>query len=196
MHVGRANSADRARAGDERVDYRYRFVPVHIVVRRAKQTELAGLVSIEAAADTLFPAGRVNPGDTLSVSDHRRFLLDGVLLVAAVNGVVTGFAACKCRPRGLHMSVLAVHRDHMRQGIGTRLVRSVIAEADARSLAQITLTTFEDLPFNAPFYATFGFRKLSGRELDDELKAYLDWECAAGMTQRVAMVLRTRKGLD
>ena len=52
---------------------------------------------------------------------------------------------------------------HGRQGIGTRLVHTVIDWARSRRFENLTLMTFRHLPWNAPFYAKLGFVPLSTR---------------------------------
>ena len=56
-----------------------------------------------------------------------------------------------------------------------------------RRLDRVTLTTFEDLPWNAPFYQRLGFRKLTEDELNAPIATLLERERAVGMIRRVAM---------
>ena len=56
-----------------------------------------------------------------------------------------------------------------------------------RRLDRVTLTTFEDLPWNAPFYQRLGFRKLTEDELTAPIATLLERERAVGMIRRVAM---------
>ena len=46
---------------------------------------------------------------------------------------------------------------HARRGIGARLLEAVAQLARERGLAALTLSTFKDVPFNAPYYARLGF---------------------------------------
>lgn len=160
-----------------------------LTIRRAASGELSALVALEQAADRLFPVGRVVEGDTLSVAEHRTFMTEGLLLVASHEATLVGFVACKYTANGMHMYALAVHPEHMRKGFGTQLVRSVVANAQARSCKSISITTFEDICFNAPYYEKLGFRTLADDELSVMLKTILTAERSAGLTHRVAMVL-------
>lgn len=48
------------------------------------------------------------------------------------------FAACKCmRPR-LHLSTLAVHPAHTRHGMGMRLVRRALTEAEVQGFSEVS----------------------------------------------------------
>jgi predicted N-acetyltransferase YhbS len=89
---------------------------------------------------------------------------------------------------GLHLAGLAVHPDFGRRGIGAALVQRVLQIARDRALAGVILTTFDDLPWNGPFYRRLGFRVLAERDLSPFLAATLQRERAAGMQERVAML--------
>src|SRR5690606_39828156 len=62
-------------------------------------------------------------------------------------------------------------RSHGRRGIGTALVGHVIDVAARGLYPGVTLTTFRDVPFNAPFYARFGFGELALEAAAGELRA-------------------------
>ncbi len=65
--------------------------------------------------------------------------------------------------------------------------------ADA-GLSAITLTTFTDVPWNAPLYRHLGFVDLAEAEVGPELRAVREHEAAQGLdpTTRVCM----RRTLD
>ena len=46
---------------------------------------------------------------------------------------------------------------HARRGIGAALLAAVAGLARARGWPALTLSTFKDVPFNAPYYARLGF---------------------------------------
>jgi len=56
----------------------------------------------------------------------------------------------------------------------------------------VTLTTFEDVPWNAPLYRHLGFRELRDDELGPGLRAIRDRETAHGLdpARRVSMLLK------
>jgi hypothetical protein len=56
-------------------------------------------------------------------------------------------------------------------------------------LSAITLTTFKDVPWNAPLYRHLGFRTLRDDEIGPELRALRDEETAHGLdaAKRVCM---------
>ena len=46
---------------------------------------------------------------------------------------------------------------HARRGIGAALLEATAELARGRGYAALTLSTFKDVPFNAPYYARLGF---------------------------------------
>lgn len=56
-----------------------------------------------------------------------------------------------------HVEELAVLPNRMRSGIGTALLTAACDWAAAEGYRAITLTTFADVAWNAPFYAARGF---------------------------------------
>ena len=158
-------------------------------IRLASRAELSYLPEIERAAASLFPKGRIpDPPAVMPMTELEEAFKGGLLLVASVGDEVVGFAASQERERYLYLAEVSVHPEHGRRGLGTRLVRAVIQEARRRGLSGVTLTTFRDLRWNAPFYAKLGFRILSDSELSPTLRLALLGEARLGMTDRVAML--------
>lgn len=158
-------------------------------IRLATRTDLALLHDIERAACRIFPAGRLpDPEDVMPMSELESACARQLVLVASRSHTLVGFAMSKECEGHLHLAVIAVHPDHARSGCGTRLVTAVIAQARERGLAGVTLTTFRDLPWNAPFYARLGFRILRDPELNPALRATLLQEERTGMSDRAAML--------
>ena len=88
-----------------------------------------------------------------------------------------------------HLEQLSVHPDHGRKGLGAMLLEHVCRWAQERRYAAITLTTFAEVAWNAPFYAQHGFRVLTDDELGPELGALRAHEAELGLdpTRRVCM---------
>jgi GNAT superfamily N-acetyltransferase len=159
------------------------------MVRWAQAGELAGLVSVELAADRLFEQVGITfpPGTTMieEVDDPGRVLVEGA--------PPAGFALVGWVDGALHLEQLAVRPDSMRQGIGGRLVTAVIDHARAAGAPQVTLTTYRDVPWNAPWYARHGFSTLPEEEWGPELRAVVEHERDLGIevAPRVVMSVRT-----
>jgi GNAT superfamily N-acetyltransferase len=73
---------------------------------------------------------------------------------------IVGFALCSDRGPDLYLDQLSVLPRHGRQGLGTRLVRRCLQEAEARAFKRVSLSTFRKVPWNGPFYRKLGFREI------------------------------------
>jgi tRNA(Met) C34 N-acetyltransferase TmcA len=60
-----------------------------------------------------------------------------------------------------HVEQVSVHPTHARQGIGRQLLDQVETWARDRNLPALTLTTFRNVPWNAPYYENLGFEELT-----------------------------------
>jgi GNAT superfamily N-acetyltransferase len=153
---------------------------------------LAEFPAIEGSAAELF-RGSAQPLIADDEVSPEAFYLPlqaaGLVWVGVDGDRLTGFAACEAFDDGLHLWELAVrHEDHGR-GIGRALLAAAADEGRKRGLPALTLTTFEDIPWNAPFYARVGFRQLPAAELNGRLEAVLAQEARRGLTRRCAMRL-------
>jgi GNAT superfamily N-acetyltransferase len=102
-----------------------------------------------------------------------------------------GFALVHVLDESVHLHELDVHPDYARQGVGRRLIETVIDWARARGATALTLTTFDDIPWNGPYYARLGFRILDLTTLSPGLQAVRHEEAEAGlpMAHRICMQL-------
>ena len=154
------------------------------------------------AADTvLFPAIERSSGesfrslpdlawiaddDVMSAEAHERLLATGIVLSAFDKDCCVGFISAERSRSTLHIWQMAVEISHQRQGIGTLLMARLQQMAGE---LPVTLTTFRDVAWNAPFYAALGFETLPESALSDRLRQILLDEAAHGIPidRRVAM---------
>jgi GNAT superfamily N-acetyltransferase len=78
-----------------------------------------------------------------------------------------------------HLEQLSVLPSHMRRGNGTALVEAVCAWAAVHGYREVTLCTFAEVPFNAPFFAKRGFVPVES--LTPGLVELRDWERDLGL---------------
>ena len=116
---------------------------------------------------------------------------DGLVWVAEADGELIGFGAGEAFEDAIHLWELAVAQPHQGQGAGRALMAALVDEASRRRAPAITLTTFSDIPWNAPFYGRLGFQILA--EPNARLQATLAKEEARGLTSRCAMRLPLRR---
>ncbi|UYO53661.1 GNAT family N-acetyltransferase [Rhodopseudomonas palustris] len=166
-----------------------------MLIRPATTTDFDALRANELAAfETLRAAGAVG-GFPSASSDQQlqRYLDDGFLDVACdPSGDAIGFCGGYIAEHLLHIGEMDVHPARQRHGVGRALLTAALDKARAQKLDGATLTTDRFAPFNAPFYATMGFRALAGDELPARLREILTEEAKIGLdpARRVAMMLR------
>ncbi|WP_229715594.1 GNAT family N-acetyltransferase [Subtercola lobariae] len=80
-----------------------------------------------------------------------------MLVVELDDGNVAGFVHVIEFNGICHLEQLSVAPQHARQGWGRTLVEAAKHHARNRVYLQISLRTYVDIPWNAPFYATAGF---------------------------------------
>jgi GNAT superfamily N-acetyltransferase len=165
------------------------------LIRAARREELGALNAIERAAGVRFEAipwladvpEVLAPAAGLAAAHAR-----GQVWVAAArsDGTLVGFAYADLVDGAVHLEELDVLPDWGGRGIGRALVAEVVADAAARGLAAVTLTTFRDVPWNAPFYARLGFRVVDRAALGPGLAAVLAHETSRGLPEPLRVVMR------
>lgn len=168
--------------------------PGQIHIASAKADHFPALRSIELASfEILLAAGAVTGEPMASSDDELQLYLGSGFLVAAFDDrqMPVGYAGGYISEDWLHIGEMDVHPSWQRQGIGRRLITSLLNEGRARHLQGSTLTTDRFAPFNAPFYASLGFQTLEGQSCPTRLQEILAAETAKGLSplRRVAMML-------
>ncbi|MFC4137380.1 MULTISPECIES: GNAT family N-acetyltransferase [unclassified Microbacterium] len=129
-----------------------------LTIRDAHSADLAEIEAVEAEADLLlietFGAVDWPPPDPAA----ERASQPGFLLVGELDGKVVGFAHVLEVHRVVHLEQVAVLPRYGRRGIGRRLVEEALRVAADRGYEEITLRTYANVPWNAPFYASCGFQ--------------------------------------
>ena len=89
----------------------------------------------------------------------------------------------------LHIEQVSVHADYAHRGLGRALIEHSASVARAASQPALTLTTFTEVPWNAPYYQRLGFRPLAESEVTPGLRAIRRHEAAHGLDRwpRVSM---------
>jgi GNAT superfamily N-acetyltransferase len=162
-----------------------------IEVRLADAADLAQLPAVEAAADELFvPLGITGLPAPAPAGDRAR---SWRVLVAG--RPVRGFAVLEQVDGAVHLEQLSVDPAYGRQGVGGALLAATVGVARESGADRVTLITYADVPWNAPFYARHGWRPAG--ELTAALRALRDHEAALGLDRhgtRIVMVRSTTVG--
>lgn len=128
-------------------------------VSPATPDDLDRVEEIENAADSLL-IELLEPGEwEPAATGQERAAAPGFILVSSesVGGSAVGFVHVIEGADFAHLEQLSVLPAHARRGHGRALVEAAKREAKNRGLYRMTLRTFAEVPWNAPFYATCGF---------------------------------------
>lgn len=131
--------------------------------------------------------------DTLPLAFLEAQQKQGHVWVAAdLNEEPVGFAVVKTVDGQAHLHEVSVDQAHGRKGIGSRLIAAVVEWAKQNGHESLTLSTFRDIEWNAPYYRRLGFRDLDDRELSAGLKEVRRQEAESGLPieDRVCMILK------
>ncbi len=111
-------------------------------------------------------------------------------VVADDADVAVGYAVADVVDGRAHVEQVSVDPAHAGLGLGRVLVEEIARWGVTKGLTEGSLTTFRDVPWNAPYYERLGFRTLSPDELGPELARLREKERAHGLDRwpRVAMV--------
>lgn len=161
--------------------------------RPVREHELTLLQDIEHAAGACFrDIGMPEIADDppLSVAELARYQRAGTAWATVdAADMPIAYLIADVVDGNLHIEQVSVHPRHARHGLGRRLIEHAAQHARANHLPALTLTTFMDVPWNAPYYARCGFRALATDELTPGLHAIRRSEAAHGLDKwpRVCM---------
>ncbi|SMG28905.1 GNAT family N-acetyltransferase [Cedecea sp. NFIX57] len=77
--------------------------------------------------------------------------------VTGNDGRIHGFCYCERHEDTLYLAEISTHPDFQRQGVGAMLLAEVKRMGQLLGVSQITLTTYRDVSWNAPWYGRHGF---------------------------------------
>ena len=150
------------------------------MIRDARPEDLSKMRGIEAAAGEVFRlvgmaavADDPPPAlDALAVyqQDGRAWVATDSAdepIAYILLGVVDRFA---------HIEQVTVHPRYALRGIGRTLIEEAARWAGARGLHGLTLTTFEEVPWNAPYYRSLGFQQVPESQWSEGIRQIVQSE--------------------
>ena len=166
-----------------------------IQIRRGRREDIPFLQPIERAATLRFrdpEAFAAFWALDFSPALFAHEIESGTLWVATLgdDDEPVGFAFTTVIDGVAHLDEIDVHPDASGQGVGSALLERVADEARAQGYEAITLSTLEDVPWNAPYYEKRGFRILAASELTPGLLELLHHEAQSGFPMHLRVILR------
>ena len=162
-------------------------------IRAATAADARRVRAIERAAQRLFldsPHPECADLDPIPC-DRLRWQAESGWLYVAVDpdDRPVGFIACSVIDGDVFVEEVDVLPSHAGRRIGARLLDTVAAAARARGIRRVVLTTFADVPWNAPYYERLGFRPLSEPEWGPELVERVEEEDESGLDRAARVCL-------
>jgi len=163
-------------------------------VRRATAADVAALQEIEVRAGRAFAevgmaeVARDEPMATAVLEAHAA---DGrCAVVVGADDRPHGYVVVDRVDAHAHVEQVSVDPDHQGRGLGRALMAWVDEWARGDGRRGVTLTTFRDVPWNAPLYRRLGFRDLAPDEIGPGLATVVSDEAAHGLdpATRVCML--------
>lgn len=175
-------------------------MPPPYTLRAARVAEVPRLREIEVLAGEAFRAlgmDLVADDPPPDAAEYER-LVDGgrAWVVTDEADLAVAYSVAEEVDGRAHVEQVSVDPAHARQGLGRDLVEEIARWGVAQGLAEASLRTFRDVPWNAPYYERLGFRVLSPDELGPGLARLGEIERERGLDRwpRVAMVRVLNRG--
>ncbi|WP_169753910.1 GNAT family N-acetyltransferase [Photobacterium aquae] len=169
-----------------------------IVVRRAEFEDITNINQIEKRAGNAFSS---MPMDFLcslpqeiplhSYGFYEKKIRSNELFVAEIENKVVGFICISNinEESAIHVSEFAVDYTYQKRRIGFQLI-NVVIELAKKKHKSITLTTFSNVPWNAPFYEKLGFVTIDKSQLNERLVLLLAQESEMGLPKEYRCAMR------
>ncbi|NOT40274.1 MAG: GNAT family N-acetyltransferase [Alphaproteobacteria bacterium] len=171
-------------------------LPAEIVaytIELGSPAEAGRLRRIERAAGARFREigmGDIADGDVTPEAILEDRALNGRLILARDGaGQAAGFLIWSPKDAAAYIEEVSVHPDHAGHRLAARLIDRLGDEVRGR-YDDLSLTTFRDVPWNAPYYARLGFIERDGGELGPEHGE--TWRSQAGSLDMSRRLFMTR----
>lgn len=168
-------------------------LPSGYQIRAAQIEDLATLADIERAAAELFretPYCFLVDAEPLPLDFVKQRFYEGRVWVAVDEGdAPVGYAIAHDVDGTAYLQEIDVHPLHGQKGIGRKLIETVCTWAKHHGYDMVSLSTFRDIVWNAPFYAKLGFRILDEAEITSGFQKIQKKEAEAGLPIRDRVIM-------
>lgn len=162
------------------------------MIRLAREADLPTLQRIELRAGAAFRSldmHAIADGQPPSLDELAQYQRSGRAWVADTGDAVVGFLVVHPLADSAHIEQVSVDPAYAHRRIGQQLIDSAEDWARTRQVPSLTLTTYETVPWNAPYYARLGFVVVADEVQPSDLRAIRRAERERGLDEwpRVAM---------
>lgn len=162
-------------------------------IRAVRPEELPVLQDIERAAGQCFRhigMPEIADDEPLPLGELARYHHAGLAWVATRPTTPIAYLIADRVDGNLHVEQVSVHPDNARRGVGRSLLDHLAVHATAEGARALTLTTFTEVPWNAPYYARCGFRPMDDNGLSPGLREIRLREAAHGLDRWPRICMR------
>lgn len=167
-------------------------------IRKAIPSDAKALPAIEHSAAQTFrdhpQFGWIADDEVQSEQDHLNYIFQEMEWVAVDSAdQPIAFINVERLQESIHICEVSVCQPWQGKRVGRQLLQQVLEFALQQGVGAVTLTTFRDVAWNAPYYQRLGFSVIQESELTAELVEILQQEIDAGFKSehRCAMCLIT-----
>lgn len=121
---------------------------------------------------------------------ERKIAAHEIIVAVDADATCVGFVMFEPQPTRIYVQELDVLTSHAGRRIGAALIEQVAQLARTRQLTQLILSTYREVPWNAPYYRRLGFRDIEEAELDAVLVARRDAHIARGLDESKRVFMR------
>lgn len=155
-----------------------------IRIRLASADDVPKVAPLERAAAEVFRTigmDAIADDPPIAESILLQAVEDRRLWVAVEYGVLKAYLLGDFLPRSLHIDQVTVHPDAARRGLGALMIESVSADPRSKQRGLLTLTSFANVPWNAPYYERIGFLDIAERDWPEGVAEKVATERAKGL---------------
>ncbi|HYS64781.1 MAG TPA: GNAT family N-acetyltransferase [Paraburkholderia sp.] len=121
---------------------------------------------------------------------ERKIAAREIIVAVDADETCVGFVMFEPQPTRFYVQELDVLTSHAGRRIGAALIEQVAQLARAQRVMQLTLSTYREVPWNAPYYRRLGFRDIEEAGLDAALIARREAHIARGLDESKRVFMR------
>ncbi|KAF1972062.1 acyl-CoA N-acyltransferase [Bimuria novae-zelandiae CBS 107.79] len=142
-------------------------------IRQATEDDLEALTTVELSATSIFgtiPALADLSSNHASPDQLRQWFSTGRIYIAEDNGKPVGYVSAVPMDAVLYIAEISTIPESQGKGIGSALIQTVFAYARecvqaTKEQPRVSLTTYREVAWNAPFYRRRGFKEVDAEAL-------------------------------
>ena len=168
---------------------------MNLVIRDGREADIPALCEIERDAAQAYRTVGYDfcaEGAVRDAVEHMRGINHGALFVSEIDDVLSGFILLWPVDGHAHIAEISVAERFQKKGIGRALIAKGEDWARNAGYSAITLTTFIEISWNAPFYRSIGYQEFNPGTNETELAAVQATEAAFGFHAKPRTVMIKR----